>query len=128
MYYRYGYVIDFSTMLLNGFYPSSYLTKLISMLIGCIIIAFGAYFEVVTDVTMLPADGFARAISKITNKNFGTVKMMTDSSQAVVTLILELIFLGKLAGVSKGTIIGALLIGNIVKIIGQHLQLEKSFA
>lgn len=125
--FLFGYVIDFSMLLLHGFSPDSYPAKFLSMLIGCVIIAFGAYFEVVADVTMLPADGFARAISKVSGKNFGTIKMITDSSQAVIALILGLIFLGKLAGVREGTIIGALLIGNIVKVIGRWLKLERVF-
>lgn len=125
--FLFGYVIDFSTLLLNGFSPCSYPAKFVSMLLGCVIIAFGAYFEVVADVTMLPADGFARAISKVLDKNCGTFKMVTDSSQAVIALVLGLIFLGRLAGVREGTIIGALLIGNVVKVIGKFLKLERWF-
>ncbi len=44
----------------NGFAPESYILKMVSLLIGCLVIAFGAYFEVLADVTMLPADGFSR--------------------------------------------------------------------
>ena len=46
--------------LLKGFLPSTYLTKLVVLLIGCLIIAFGAYFEVIADVVMLPGDAFVR--------------------------------------------------------------------
>lgn len=125
--FLFGYVIDFSMMLLGAYSPTHYAAKFASMLLGCVIIAFGACFEVVADVTMLPADGFSRAISKVLDKNFGTVKMITDSSQAVIALVLGLIFLGKLAGVREGTIIGAVLIGNIVKLIGRCWKLERVF-
>lgn len=125
--FLFGYVIDFSMMLLGAYNPTHYAAKFVSMLLGCMIIAFGAYFEVVADVTMLPADGFSRAISKVLDKNFGTIKMITDSSQAVIALVLGLVFLGKLAGVREGTIIGAVLIGNIVKLIGRCWKLERVF-
>ena len=123
----FGYVIDFSMWILIKFSPEIYIMKLISLLIGSIIIAFGAYFEVVGDVTMLPADGFSRAISIVKNIEFGTIKLITDSSQAIIALILGLIFLHELAGVREGTIIGAILIGNMVKYIGRIWKLEKIF-
>lgn len=125
--FAFGYIMDFSMWILTGFSPENYVTKLISLLIGCFIIAIGAYLEVVADVTMLPADGLARAIAKKTKKEFGTIKMMTDSSQAVIAVILGLIFLHGLVGVREGTVIGALLIGNIVKMIGRVLKLERIF-
>lgn len=120
----FGYVIDFSMWILTGFLPTNYIAKFISLLLGCFIIAFGAYFEVVADVTMLPADGFTRAIVRKTNKEFGTVKLMTDSSQAALAIVLGFIFLHGLAGVREGTVIGALLIGNIIKILSKLLKLE----
>lgn len=91
------------------------------------IIALGAYFEVAADVTMLPADGFSCAISKVTGREFGTVKLITDSSQAAITLLLGLVFLHRLAGVREGTIIGALLIRNLVKITGRVFKMERIF-
>ena len=115
----FGYVIDFSMWLLSGFDPNIYILKFVSLLIGCLIIAFGAYCEVAADVTMLPADGFTRAIVKVSGMDFGNVKLITDSAQAVIALILGLVFLHKLIGVREGTIIGALLIGNIIKLIGK---------
>lgn len=77
-------------------------------------------------ILRLLADGFARAISKVLDKNFGTVKMVTDSSQAALAIIFGLVFLGKLVGVREGTVIGALLIGNFVKLIGRCMKLEKA--
>ena len=125
--FLFGYVIDFSMWILLNFTPQIYIIKFISLLIGSIIISFGAYFEVVGDVTMLPADGLSRAISIITNIEFGTIKFIADSSQAIIALILGIIFLHELAGVREGTIIGALLIGNMVKYIGRIWKLERIF-
>lgn len=127
MSFFFGYVIDFSMWLLGRFSPAHYPAKLSALLIGCVIIAFGAYFEVTADVTMLPADGVAAAISKVTGARFGNVKLITDSSQALLALVLGLLVLHKLVGVREGTIIGAVLIGNIVKIIGRFWNLDRLF-
>lgn len=121
----FGYVIDFSMWLLSRFDPVLYPVKFIVMLIGCVIIALGAYFEVTADVTMLPADGFTRSIAKVSGMQFSNVKLITDSSQAGIALAAGLIVLHRLAGVREGTIIGALLIGNIVKVIGRLWKLDQ---
>ena len=73
---------------------------------------------------MLPADGFAGAIAKRLRKPFGSVKMITDTSQAVIALLLGLAVLHQLAGVREGTVIGGILIGNLVKGIGRILRLD----
>lgn len=125
--FLFGYIIDFAMWVLVRLLPGNYFAKLVSMLIGCVIISFGAYFEVIADVTMLPADGFTRAITKVSQKEFGNVKLITDMSQAVLAMILGLIFLHRLAGVREGTLIGAVLIGNIVKVIGRFWHLERKF-
>lgn len=123
--FLFGYIIDFSMGILHLFNPKLYFLKFASLLLGCLIIALGAYFEVVADVTMLPADGFSRAIATMLNKEFGTIKLITDSSQAVIAMFLGLIFLQKMAGVREGTIIGALLIGNMIKVIGRLIKLDE---
>jgi len=125
--FLFGYVIDFSMWILTGFQPQSYLIQMVSLLAGCVIIAFGAYFEVVADVTMLPADGFTRALTKVTGREFGTIKLITDSTQAGLALILGLVFLHQLAGVREGTVIGALLIGNLIKVISRTWKLQNKF-
>ncbi len=122
--FLFGYIIDFSMKLLGNDAPVHYLAKLTALLAGCVIIAFGACFEVTADMTMLPADGIADAIAKVTGAEFGTVKMITDSTQALIALILGLTVLHRLAGVREGTVIGALLIGNLVKVISHFFRLD----
>lgn len=63
----FGNFIDSSMWCLKNYMPSSYLIKLFSLVLGCCIIALGAYFEVIADVVMLPGDAFVRTIAKVTN-------------------------------------------------------------
>lgn len=115
-------------MVTDFFNPENYGVKLISLLIGCLIIAFGVYFEVVVNVALLPADGFSRAIAVVIKKEFGTIKLLTDFSQANFSLVIGFLCLHEFAGVREGTIIGALLIGNIIKLIDKTWQLERVFS
>lgn len=112
----FGSGVDLFTLCLHAFSPSLYIIKLISLFLGCFILAFGAYLEVIADVVMLPGDAFVRAIAKAVKKEFGTVRCISDITMAVIAAVLCLAFLHKLNGVREGTIIAAVLVGNLVKL------------
>lgn len=120
--FGFGYFIDLSMALLKGFLPTTYLTKLVVLLIGCLIIAFGAYFEVIADVVMLPGDAFVRVIAKITHREYGSIRVLSDISMTVIGALICSIFLQRLLGVREGTIIAALIVGNIVKWMTKHFR------
>lgn len=117
----FGYFIDLSMWSLSAFAPQLYPLRILSLILGCIIIAFGAYLEVVADVVMLPGDAFVRAIAKVAGKEYGGIRVISDVSMSVIAAILCLVFLHELSGVREGTIIAALITGNIVKFFTKKL-------
>lgn len=112
----FGYFIDFSSWILSGFAPKLYIGRMISLLIGCAIIAFGIFLQVAAELVLVPGDAFVRAAARVTGKEFGTVKVISDSTMSIVAAILCIVFLHELSGVREGTIIAALLMGNIIKL------------
>lgn len=112
----FGYFIDLSMLCLGAFYPSHYALKLVSLVLGCAIIAVGAYLELVANVVMLPADAFVRAVARVTHKEYGTVRVISDSAMTLIACALCLVFLRKLSGVREGTVIAALITGSMVKL------------
>lgn len=114
--------IDFSVMLVGFLNPQDYLSQMLLLLISCIVVAFGVLFEIQTEVVYLPADGLIVAISTALNKEFAKVKPYIDTSMVVTAAILSVVFLGYLAGVREGTIISALIIGPIVRILKKYLD------
>lgn len=117
----FGYFIDFSLFLIKAFLPQMYVVKMVSLIIGCCIIAFGAYLETVADVAMIPADAFIRALVKVTKKEYGMVRMISDVTMTLSAAALCLVFLGELTGVREGSIIAAILIGNIMRMYSKKL-------
>lgn len=117
----FGSFIDLAMACLFWLSPGSYLAKLLSLVVGCVILAFGAYLEIVANVVMLPGDAFVRAIVRVTGKDFGTVRVRSDVSMSVVAAVLCLVFLHALAGVREGTLLAALLTGNVVKFFSRRL-------
>ena len=92
------------------------------LLFSCVVVAFGVLLEVQTEIVYLPADGVIVAISKVLKKEFSNVKPFVDTFLVVIAAILSVLFLGYLAGVREGTIISAIIIGPIVKILKKHLD------
>ena len=121
----FGYFIDWSMILLGFVNPSFYLMKIIYLLIGCLILGFGVYMEVLADVVMLPGESFVRAIVLTWKTNFGTTKICFDVSMSVIAAILSFVFTGRLNGVREGTIIAALLVGFIARVVGKKLAFVK---
>ena len=114
--------IDFSLMLVNFINPVGYISQMSLLLISCIVVAFGVLLEIKTEIVYLPADGVIVAISKVLNIEFPKVKPFVDTSMVVIAAILSIIFLGYLAGVREGTVISAIIIGPIVKILKKYLD------
>lgn len=118
----FSFFVDFSLLLVNFVNPVGYLNQMALLLVSCVVVAFGVLLEIQTEIVYLPADGVIVAISKVLKKEFSSVKPFVDSSMVIIAAILSLIFLGYLAGVREGTIISAIIIGPIVKVLKNHLD------
>ena len=123
----FGYFIDLTMYLFFWVDPQNYGIKILALLAGCIVLGFGVYMEVLADVVMLPGESFVRAIVQTWNTNFGTTKILFDSSMTVIAGVLSFLFFGKLNGVREGTIIAALLVGFIARLFGKHLEFLKPY-
>ena len=121
----FGYFIDLTMLLFAWVNPQAYVMKIVYLLIGCLILGFGVYMEVLADVVMLPGESFVRAIVLTWKTNFGTTKICFDVSMAVIAAILSFVFTGHLNGVREGTIIAALLVGFIARVLGKKLAFVK---
>lgn len=113
----FGDLIDWTMSWLRHVIMQNYWQSLLLLLFGCLVISLGAYFEVIADVAMLPGDAFVRAISRYFNIEYGKIRVMSDISMSVIGAIICLTFLSNLSGVREGTLISALVVGNLVKLL-----------
>ena len=121
----FGYFIDLTMILFSWVNPEAYIMKIVYLLIGCLILGVGVYMEVLADVVMLPGESFVRAIVLTWKTNFGTTKICFDVSMSVIAAVLSFVFAGRLAGGREGTVIAALLVGFIARLIGKKLVFLK---
>ena len=121
-----GWLIDAAMWLLTPFNPELYLFKVLAVILGCVIIALGAYLCVSASLLVLPGDGFVQVLAQVTGKSFGGVRVISDTTQILIAAVLCLIFLHALVGVREGTIIAAILVGSIVKIFARILPITRA--
>ena len=118
----FGYGIDFWIFCLGSLEPGFYVIKILMLLASCVFIAFGVYLQLISDVSLLPGDLFNAAIAKVLDKKYGNVRVASDITMSLTAAALCLVFLGKLIGVREGTVIAALIVGNIMNFFNAHLD------
>lgn len=124
--FLFGYFIDLTMAMLSGLTPAHYITKLVFLLMGCVILGVGVYLEILADVAMLPGESFVRAVSATWNTEFGITKICFDVSMTVIAGLLSIFYSHQLQGVREGTIIAALLVGFIARLLGRKLTIFKT--
>jgi uncharacterized membrane protein YczE len=118
----FGYFIDLTMSLLSGIKPSSYFSSIVYLIIGCVILSVGVYIEVLANVAMLPGESFVRAITSKCNTDFGITKIVFDVSMTIIAGALSFAFAHKIDGVREGTVVAALLVGYIARLLGKLLS------
>jgi len=108
--------------LLSSLSPALYAVKIALALAGSVALAFGVSLQLASNVSILPADGIIRVIAKKSNIHFGSLKTIFDLTLVASAVILSFAVLHKLAGVREGTVIAALLVGNIARFFLGHLE------
>lgn len=122
----FGYFIDLCMALLSFIQPQAYGMKVLYLLIGCVVLGVGVYMEMLADVVMLPGESFVRSIVFRWGPEFGMTKVAFDVTMTVVAAVLSFVFAGALAGVREGTIVAALLVGFIARLISRRLEFMPS--
>lgn len=115
----FGYFIDLTMVMLFFVDPHSYIACILYLLVGCLILGFGVYTEVLADVAMLPGESFVRAVSSTWKTEFGSTKVVFDVSLTVIAAVFSFVFAHRLDGVREGTVIAALLVGFIARLFGR---------
>ena len=113
----FGYFIDLCMVLLSFVRPHAYPVKVVDLLIGCVILGFGVFLEVIADVVMLPGESFVCSIVFRWKTEFGVTKVCFDVSMTVIAAVLSFVFQGQLNGVREGTVVAAVLIGLIARFL-----------
>lgn len=118
----FGTFIDLSMNMLYWVDPVKYISQIIYLLVGCVILAAGITLEVKANVAMMSGEYFVRVISKRFHGEFGYVKLCFDITLVCIACLLSICFLSGIYGVREGTVAAALLVGPIVHFISPYYR------
>jgi uncharacterized membrane protein YczE len=119
----FGYFIDLAMHMIIGLNASSYILQALYCILSCIVMAFGIFIIVQTNMTYLPGDGLAVVIANIIKKDFGKVKIGFDSSMVVIGMLSSFFLLHNIQGIREGTLISAMSVGYLVKFYSDKLPM-----
>ncbi len=121
--FLFGYFTDFGLWIIEDIPNENYIVRLLLVAAGIIFIGFGIALGVIADVILNSGEAIVKAISDVTKKEFGTVKIIFDITWVLMSVVLSLIFFdGKLLGTREGTIISAVFVGVTVKFFKPLMQ------
>lgn len=111
----YGYLTDLSCWLIDGIPVNNYPTQFGLMALSCFVLALGIWIQYKGGVAMLPGEAMNRTVSQVTGKRYENVKIFFDVLYIVAAAVICLVAFGRLDGVREGSIIAAIVVGNIIK-------------
>lgn len=128
--FLFGFYTDL-TMWLTGFLQIpfdidpliGYPLRFVELLIGGAILAFGIACEVRCDSLMLAGEGLPLAISKFLNRDFGKVKICSDSTLVCIGTLFMFIFFGEWSWemIGVGTLVSMFYVGMMVRVFSPHI-------
>lgn len=123
----FGLFIDFTMWLVGLYAVDLYSLKVLTLVLGCGVLAFGIALEVIADVTMISAEYLTQVASEKFKIEFGIVKLGLDLSFVVVSVVVSLLFSGAVEGIREGTVVAALITGPFVRLVMPRLGALKEW-
>lgn len=126
----FGYMVDltgtdpgaFGHLMLGFPAPQTYVVRLLYMLVSVLLIGLGVYIYLKPGWIPMASEGLSKALAEATGKPFGNCKTFVDTSLVIIALALQLVFLGGFSSftgdkvvVREGTVMAAVLVGQVVK-------------
>lgn len=115
-------IIDLTVSLLRPAAPQSYPFQLLVLLLGIAVLALGVTIQVFANVLMLPGEATVQAVSLRFGIRFGNAKVATDAVLTAIAAVISLAAFHGLNGVREGTILAAILTGQVVKLYTRLLD------
>lgn len=121
----FGLFIDAAMALVRPFEPEGWFAGLVMSLVGNVWLAAGIFLQVRSKTLVQPGEGAVLAISFVTRRPFGTIKIFFDCTLVLSAILGGWALLGHVVGIREGTLISAILVGTFVKIIAGFFPLRQ---
>ena len=123
MAFLFGWFTDVGMLIAGRIPVNSYHMQLVMVVLGIVILGFGVALSVIANVMFNAGEGFVKALSDVTEKNFGDVKIAFDIFSVALSVVLSLLlFGGRVVGLREGTVLASVCTGLAVKFFTKRLK------
>lgn len=113
-----GYFVDFSGSLVESLVFDGLIANIILDLSGIALLSLGLTMYVPMNLPVLPPEGLSKAlVHRFKNLKFHNCKTAVDLLSVVLSVVLSLLFLGEISAVGLGTVLAAVLVGQLIPIL-----------
>ena len=102
--------------------PQSYVLRLVYLLVSIPLVSAGVMLYLSPNLLAMPGEGLCLAVVQKTGRSMGTVKTFFDCSVVLLSVAVSLLYFRGLVGVREGTVISALLVGFVLKLLQKPFQ------
>ncbi len=102
--------------------PESYAAKMLYLLASIPFVSGGIMFYLVPHLIAMPGEGLCQALERRTGMALGTVKVLFDCTVVLLSAAVSLLYFKTLVGVREGTVISALLVGTVLRLLQKRFQ------
>lgn len=112
----FGMIFDVAMMITSVMVPQTYTHQILMVLLGTTFTGLGVASMVFARLAILPPEGLVLSIMQRWGGSFGHLRMGLDLFLVAITVILSLMSYGTIVGLREGTVITALLSGQLAKV------------
>ena len=105
--------VDVGMALFARVVPRLYAEKILVTVIASAMMAVGVYLQVIASVLINSGEGAVKAVALRAGKRFGSIKVIFDSALLILAAAISLVKFGSVRGVREGSILSAILVGNM---------------
>lgn len=118
----FGVMIDVAEYIISPITLSNYFQQWLICAAGIVLVAHGVSVEVAAKFVTTAGEGVVLAICQVTPIKFGNMKVVFDVTLVCISVVLSLVFLGKLDGVREGTAAAAVFVGLLTKVFNKLIK------
>ena len=119
----FGQLVNLATAVLSFLpTPGSYGVQLLYLLVSIPLVAAGVMLYLTPNLFPMPGEGLSIAIADKAHISVGTAKTIFDCSVVLLSVFASLFYFRALVGVREGTVICALLVGFVFKLLQKPFQ------
>lgn len=118
----FGVMIDVAEYIISPITLSNYFQQWLICAAGIVLVALGVSVEVAAKFVTTAGEGVVLAICQVAPIKFGNMKVVFDVTLVCISVVLSLVFLGKLDGVREGTAAAAVFVGLLTKVFNELIK------